>query len=164
MNTKKVAFLGISVALAMTLSFFESLIPPFVAIPGIKIGLANLVIIFVLYKLGFWAAISVSAVRVVLSSLLFGNLQIFVFSMVGALLSLVGMVLLKKTNLFSHITVSVVGGVLHNIGQIAVAVLWTRTPQIALYLPILLITGTFAGVIIGVVAGLISKRLERFNL
>lgn len=164
MNTKKVAFLGISVALAMTLSFFESLIPPFVAIPGIKIGLANLVIIFVLYKLSFWAAISVSAVRVVLSSLLFGNLQIFVFSIVGALLSLVGMVLLKKTNLFSHITVSVVGGVLHNIGQIAVAVLWTRTPQIALYLPILLITGTFAGVIIGVVAGLISKRLERFNL
>ena len=164
MNTKKVAALGIAVALAMVLSFFETLIPPFVAIPGIKIGLANLVIVFVLYKLGFWAAMSVSLVRVTLSSILFGNIQVFVFSIAGAMLSLVGMALLKRTNLFSHITVSVVGGVLHNIGQIAVAVLWTSTPQIVFYLPILLVTGTFAGVVIGIVSGLIIKRLERLNI
>ena len=163
MKTKRIALLGISVALAMVLSFVESLIPAFVAIPGIKVGLPNIVIVFLLYSLGWQYAAAVSLVRVVLVSILFGNVQIMLFSLAGVALSLLGMTLLKRTKLFSSVAVSVVGGVLHNIGQIAVAVLWTQTPQVVLYLPILLITGTVAGVVIGLVAGLLTKRLEGYK-
>ncbi len=164
MNTKKIAFLGISVSLAMVLSFVESLIPPFVAIPGIKAGLANLVIVFLLYKMGWHYAAGVSLIRVLLSSMLFGNMQILVFSFAGALLSLIGMALLKKTKLFSIISVGVAGGILHNIGQIAVACIWTSTPEIVYYLPVLLVSGTLAGSIIGIAAGYITKKLEKFKI
>ena len=164
MSTKKVALIGISVSLAMVLSFFESLIPPLVAIPGIKIGLANIVSLFLLYKLGFFAALGVGVLRVLLSSLLFGNLQIFVFSLAGACLSLIGMAILKKISIFSCVAVSVAGGVLHNVGQIIVAALWTQTPQIAFYLPVLLVSGTVAGVVIGLLASLILKRLDKLNI
>lgn len=161
MKTKKVAFLGLSIALAMVLSFVESQIPPLVAIPGIKIGLPNLVMVFLLYKVGWKETVIVSIIRVILVSILFGNIQTMTFSIAGAVLSLVGMILLKKW--FSCITVSVVGGVLHNVGQIIIAVIWTGTSQIAYYLPILLISGTVAGVVIGITAGLIVKRLDKFK-
>lgn len=167
MKAKKVAFLGISVALAMVLSFVESqvtLLIPIYGGYGIKIGLANIVIVFLLYRFGFWEAIAVSLVRVILVSLLFGNVQVLLFSLAGAILSLVGMLLLQRTRRFSTVSVSVTGGVLHNIGQIAVAVLWTQTEEIVFYLPILLITGCVAGVVIGLVAGIIVKRFERFKL
>ncbi len=164
MKVKKIALLGISVALAMVLSFLESLIPPFVAIPGIKVGLANLVIVFLLYKLGWQYAAAVSLVRVLLSSMLFGNLQILVFSLAGAFLSLLGMALMKKAGAFSLISVSVLGGILHNIGQITVACIWTSTPEIIYYLPVLLLSGTFAGVVIGIVSGLVTKKLEKLKI
>lgn len=161
MKTKKVAFLGLSIALAMVLSFVESQIPPLVAIPGIKIGLPNLVMVFLLYKVGWKETVIVSIIRVILVSILFGNIQTMTFSIAGAVLSLLGMILLKRW--FSCIAVSVVGGVLHNVGQIIMAVIWTGTSQIAYYLPILLISGTVAGVVIGITAGLIVKRLEKFK-
>ncbi len=164
MKVKKIALLGISAALAMVLSFAESLIPPLVAIPGIKAGLANLVIVFLLYKLGWQYAAAVSLVRVFLSSMLFGNLQVLVFSLAGAFLSLLGMALLKKAEAFSIISVSVLGGILHNIGQIAVACVWTTTPEVLYYLPVLLVSGTVAGIVIGIVSGLLVKRLEKFNI
>lgn len=164
MNTKKTAVLGISIALAMVLSFVESLVPPLVALPGIKIGLANLVIVFVLYKLGWQYAAAVSLIRVALSSILFGNVQIFLFSIAGAVLSLVGMALLKKTGAFSIISVSVLGGILHNAGQIAVACFWTSTPQVIYYLPVLLVSGTVAGIMIGIISGLIVKKLEKMKI
>lgn len=161
MKTKKVAFLGLSIALAIVLSFVESQIPPLVAIPGIKIGLPNLVMVFLLYKVGWKETVIVSIIRVILVSILFGNIQTMTFSIAGAVLSLLGMILLKRW--FSCIAVSVVGGVLHNVGQIIMAVIWTGTSQIAYYLPILLISGTVAGVVIGITAGLIVKRLEKFK-
>ncbi len=163
MKTKRIALLGISVALAMVLSFLESLIPAFVAIPGIKVGLSNIVIVFLLYSLGWQYAAAVSIVRVVLVSALFNNVQVMLFSLAGAVLSLLGMAFLKRTKLFSCVAVSVVGGVLHNVGQVTVAIFWTQTPQVVWYLPVLLITGTVAGVVIGLVAGLLTKRLEKFN-
>jgi heptaprenyl diphosphate synthase len=147
----------------MVLSFLESLIPAFVAVPGIKVGLPNIVIVFLLYSLGWQYAAAVSLVRVVLVSILFGNVQIMLFSLAGAALSLICMALLKRTKLFSCVAVSVVGGVLHNVGQIAVAILWTQTPQVVFYLPMLLITGTVAGVVIGLAAGVIVKRLENIK-
>lgn len=157
MKTKKVAFLGLSVALAMVLSFVESQIPPLVAVPGVKVGLPNLVIVYLLYKLGAKEAVIVSIIRVVLVSILFGNIQSAFFSICGAALSLLGMILLKK--LFATVTVSVVGGVLHNVGQIIAAVLVTATPGIVTYLPVLLISGTIAGVVIGIVSGMLVKRV-----
>lgn len=157
MKTKKVAFLGLSVALAMVLSFVESQIPPLVAVPGVKVGLPNLVIVYLLYKLGAKEAVIVSIIRVILVSILFGNIQSAFFSICGAVLSLLGMILLKK--LFATVTVSVIGGVLHNVGQIAAAVLVTATPGIVTYLPVLLISGTIAGVIIGIVSGMLVKRV-----
>ncbi len=163
MKTKKVAFLGLSIALAMILSFVESQIPALVAIPGIKVGLPNLVMVFLLYKVGWKETVVVSIIRVVLVSMLFGNVQTMAFSVAGAVLSLTGMIILKKLNLFSCIAISVVGGVLHNVGQILMACLMTQTAQIAYYLPVLLISGTVAGVVIGLIGGMLVKRLDRFK-
>lgn len=164
MKTKKITLLGISLSLAMILSFVESLIPPLVAVPGIKIGLANLVVVFLLYQAGVKYAAAVSLARVILSSMLFGNLQVLVFSFAGAFLSLVGMAIMKKTNLFSIITVSVCGGILHNIGQIIVAAVWTSTPEVVYYLPVLLVSGTLAGILIGIVSGIVVKKLDKMKL
>ena len=164
MSTKKVAFIGLSITLAMILSYIESKIPIMVAIPGVKVGLPNLIIVFILYKVGWKETIAVSLVRIFLVSLMFGNLQSMLFSVSGAALSLAGMILLKKINCFSSITVSIVGGLLHNIGQILMAVLWTKTPQVVLYLPMLLATGTIAGFVIGLLAGMLVKRLEKWTL
>lgn len=163
MKTKKVAFLGMSIALAMILSFVESQIPAFVAIPGIKVGLPNLVMVFLLYKVGWKETIIVSIIRVLLVSILFGNIQTMVFSVAGAILSLTGMILLKKSNLFSCITVSIVGGILHNVGQIITACLWTQTAEVIFYLPLLFISGTVAGVIIGIISGMLVERLDKFK-
>jgi heptaprenyl diphosphate synthase len=163
MKTKKLAFIGISVALAMILSFVESQIPALIAVPGVKVGLPNLVIVFLLYKCGWREAALVNFVRVILSSILFGNVQTLTFSLAGAAISLLGMILLMRTEKFSSVAVSVVGGVLHNLGQILAAVLWLGTMEIAYYLPALLISGTVAGVLIGIVSGMLVKRLEKIK-
>lgn len=152
------------IALSMILSYFESLIPPLVAVPGVKVGLPNIVMVFMLYKIGWKETAVVSILRVVLVGLLFGTPLSMIYSLVGAALSLIGMIILKKTNLFAPVTVSVVGGILHNVGQIATACFVMDTAEIAYYLPVLLITGTVAGIIIGYVAGLILKRLEKMKL
>lgn len=160
MKARKVAFLGLSIALAMILSFVESQIPVFTMIPGMKVGLPNLVIVFLLYRAGWKETVVVSLIRVGLVALLFGNLQSLIFSVSGAALSLIGMILLKKIGKFSPVAVSVSGGVLHNVGQIIAACLWTQVAQVAYYLPVLLISGICAGVVIGLLAALLLKRLE----
>ena len=160
MKIRKIAFLGLSVTLAMILSFVESQIPVFTTIPGMKVGLPNLVMVFLLYRTGWKETVIVSLIRAFLVALLFGNLQSLIFSISGAVLSLTGMILLKKTGLFSSIAVSVTGGVLHNVGQIIAACLWTGTVQIAYYLPALLVSGVCAGIAIGLIAGFLLKRLE----
>lgn len=152
------------IALSMILSYFESLVPPLMAVPGVKVGLPNLVMVFILYKIGWKETAIVSILRVSLVGILFGTPLSMIYSLVGATLSLIGMILLKKTNLFAPVTVSVVGGILHNVGQIATACFVMDTAQIAYYLPVLLISGTAAGVVIGIVAALILKRLEKMKL
>ena len=164
MKTKKVAFLGMCIALAMILSFVESQIPPLMAVPGVKVGLPNIVMVFMLYKIGAKETAIVSILRVILVGILFGTPLSMIYSLVGAALSLIGMILLKKTNLFAPITVSVAGGILHNIGQIATACLVMETAQIAYYLPVLLISGTVAGILIGLTAAMILKRLDKMKL
>jgi heptaprenyl diphosphate synthase len=163
MKTKKVATLGLCIALSMVLSFIEHQIPPLVAVPGVKVGLPNLVMVFMLYKIGWKETAVDSLIRVVLVSMLFGSVVSMAYGLVGATLSLIGMTLLKKTKLFSTIAVSVVGGVLHNIGQIATACVVMGTAQIVYYLPVLLISGTIAGVVIGFIAGLLVKKLDKLK-
>ena len=160
MKTKKIAVLALAIALAMILSFVESQIPAFVAIPGVKIGLANIAVVFVLYKLGWKEAVLISLVRVVMVSMLFGTLVSLFYSVAGAVLSLTGMVLLKKTGLFSTVAVSVTGGVLHNVGQILMACLLLETHVIVYYLPFLILSGVIAGVVIGVVSAIMVNRVQ----
>ena len=164
MKSSKVAFLGMFAAFAMILSFIESQIPSFVAIPGIKLGLPNIAIIIILYKFGTKEAITVSIVRVLLTSLLFGSILSMLYSIAGAVLSLTAMVLLKKINKLSTVTVSVVGGVCHNIGQITVACLVTETAQLLYYLPVLIISGVVSGVIIGMIAAITYNKIEKIDL
>ena len=160
MNTKKIAVLALSIALAMILSFVESQIPAFVAIPGVKIGLANIAVVFVLYKLGWKEAVLISLVRVFMVSVLFGTAVSLFYSVAGAVLSLTGMVLLRKTGLFSTVAVSVTGGVLHNVGQILMACLLLETNVIVYYLPFLILSGVIAGVVIGVVSAIMVDRVQ----
>ncbi|MBQ7123956.1 MAG: Gx transporter family protein [Oscillospiraceae bacterium] len=164
MKTKKVATLGLSIALAMIMSYIEVLVPLSFAVPGIKMGLANIVIIFVLYKLGTKEAILVSLIRVILVSLLFSNAMAMAYSIAGAVLSLGVMWLLKKTDKFSVVGVSIAGGVMHNVGQIIMAIILLGTEQIALYLPVLIITGTVTGVVIGIVASIVINRFKNVRI
>ena len=160
MKTKKIAVLALAIALAMILSFVESQIPAFVAIPGVKIGLANIAVVFVLYKLGWKEAVLISLVRVFMVSVLFGTAVSLFYSVAGAVLSLTGMVLLRKTGLFSTVAVSVTGGVLHNVGQILMACLLLETNVIVYYRPFLILSGVIAGVVIGVVSAIMVNRVQ----
>lgn len=158
MKTKKVALLAMCVALAMILSYVESLLPS-PGIPGVKLGLANIVVIFALYKFGWGEAAGISLLRVFLVSVLFGHAASLMYSAAGAVLSLAGMILLKKTDKLSCVAVSVIGGVLHNIGQILTAWL-LMGPNVVYYLPVLVFSGTIAGVAIGVVSALLVRRID----
>jgi heptaprenyl diphosphate synthase len=158
MKTRKITVLAMAIALAMILSYVESLIPS-PGIPGVKMGLANIVVVFCLYRLGWKEAAGVSLLRVFLVSLLFGHAASLMYSAAGAVLSLLGMIVLKATNRLGCVAVSVIGGVLHNVGQILIA--WALMgPNVVYYLPVLIVSGTVTGVLIGVLAGLIVKRID----
>lgn len=160
MKSRSVARYALLVALAMVLSWLESLVPLSVAVPGVKLGLTNLVVIFALYRMSLRDAAVISLVRVALVSMTFGNAYSLAYSMAGAVLSLTVMALLKKTGQFSMIGVSVAGGVFHNIGQILVAIAVLGTARIAWYLPVLLLTGLTAGVCVGAVGGTLTRRIK----
>ena len=159
MKTRKVARIGMLMALAMILSYVESLFPAFVAIPGVRIGLANLAVIFALYTLGFGEAFAISLLRVVLSSLLFGTVLSLAYSAAGAVLSIIVMSLLKRTRLFVVAAVSVCGAVSHNLGQIGVACLILNAKGLLYYIPVLVISGVASGLIIGLTASVLLNRI-----
>ena len=161
MNSKRIAFLGLFVALAFVLSYIEFLLPLNIGIPGAKIGLANLAVMVTLYTVGEKNAIALSLIRVVLVGLTFGNVSMMLYSLAGAVLSLAAMLIAKKTGKLSIAGVSVIGGVFHNIGQIIVAMLVLETDSLFYYLPFLIIVGTVSGVVIGLVAGLITVRVKK---
>ena len=161
-DTKRLATLSILVSVAMILSYIESLVPPLVAVPGVKLGLSNIATVFALYTLGAPAAVAVSLVRVFLSSLLFGSFVSLIYSLFGAALALAFMILLKRLSVFSSVGVSVAGGVAHNAGQIIAACIVMENAAISLYLPPLVVSGTVAGVAIGVAAGILVKKTEKF--
>jgi heptaprenyl diphosphate synthase len=162
-KTKRIALLGVLTSVALVLSYLEAMLPPISTMaPGIKMGLPNLIIIFVLYKFGFKEAATVSFIRVFIVAAFFGgNIMTLAYSVAGAVLSLLLMTLFKKINLFSMVGVSILGGISHNLGQVLVAIFLFDTIQIGYYMIILTITGTIAGVVIGVISSILAKKLEK---
>lgn len=156
---KRIAYLGMFTALAMVLGWLESLVPLVPVVPGMKLGLANVVTIVVLYRFGWKEAGGVNLLRVGLSSVLFGNLSLFLYSLAGAVLSLVVMTLLKKSDKFSMPVVSVTGGIMHNIGQLVMAILLIENRSLLYYLPVLMISGMVSGVLIGLCGTWLHRHL-----
>ena len=159
-KNKKLATLALTIAFALILSFVESKIPPLVAIPGIKVGLANIAVIFTLYKFGIRSAIIVSVLRVLLVSMMFGTGVSLIYSLSGAVLSLSIMIILKKLTPLREVAVSVVGGIMHNVGQIAAASFMLSTNVVVYYLPFLILSGTVAGIAVGVISALLVKKIN----
>ena len=160
LKARKTAYMALTIALAMILSFVESQVPALVAIPGVKIGLANIAVMFALYKFGWKEAVGISILRVVLVSALFGNAMSILYSLAGAALSLLGMIALRRIKALSCISVSVCGGVLHNVGQTLMAWLLLDTAAVTYYLPFLVLSGTVSGVAIGIAAGIMIGRVD----
>ncbi len=160
-KTKKIAYLGLLTALAMVLSYVEVLLPPIIAsLPGIKMGLANIAVVFALYVFSFREAFMISLVRVFAMSLLFGDVLTLAYSTAGAVLSLSVMFVLKRTDKFSTVGVSVAGGVSHNIGQILVAVFAFKTVEIGYYMIVLTVSGTVAGILVGSISAILTNKLK----
>lgn len=161
-KTKNVALFGMMVALAFTFSYLESLIPFNFGIPGVKLGLANLVVVVALYTMKPAEAFSIAVIRIFLAGLTFGNAYSIAYSLCGGILSFAVMLLLKRTKL-SIVGVSMMGGISHNIGQIIVAAIVMETARIAYYLPVLLVAGLATGLLLGVVSSLIVSRVEKIK-
>ena len=153
------AYFGVFTALALIFSYVETLIPFHIGIPGVKLGLANLIIVIALYKMSLKETYLLSVVRVLLSGFIFGNYFSIIYSLAGGLLSLTVMALLKRNGGFSVMGISIAGGVFHNIGQLVVAMLVVETFSVVYYIPVLLIAGLVTGLLIGIAAGEMLKRL-----
>lgn len=162
-KTKHIAIISLNIALAFTLSFLESLIPFNFAVPGIKIGLANIVVCTALYTLPKWQAFAVSMVRILLSGLLFSGAFSLLYSFAGGIVSFIIMALLIKSNKFSNIGVCIAGAVSHNLAQVIVAGIVMKTNIVAYYFPVLLFFGAVAGVAVGLLSGVIVSRLEKIT-
>lgn len=159
----RVTLLAMCVAAAMLLSFVESRIPTFIPVPGVRIGLANIAVLFALRRIGLPSAAAVSLVRVLISALLFGNVAALIYGLSGATLSLLSMYLLIRfCRALGTVGVSVAGGVMHNVGQLAAACLVMGT-GVLYYLPVLVISGTVAGVLTGLLCGELLRRTEKLK-
>ena len=160
MKSKRVATFGVLVALAFIFSYIESLVAFSGLIPGMKVGLANIVIVLALYKLGEKEAFFISFVRIVLVGFTFGNMSTMLYSMAGGILSFLAMCIAKRTKLFSIVGVSILGAIFHNIGQIVIAIWMLESSVLVHYLPLLLLSGLITGIVIGIVGGELKKRVE----
>ena len=161
-KARRVALYGMLTALAFILSYVESLVPVTVGIPGVKLGLANLVVLIALYTLDLKGAFVISVVRIVLSGLTFGGLFSMLYSLAGGLLSFAVMAILSRKKVFGTVGVSVCGGVAHNIGQLLVAMAVLETESVWYYFPVLLISGSVAGVLIGLLGGWMTGRIQDY--
>ncbi|MBR2621786.1 MAG: Gx transporter family protein [Clostridia bacterium] len=164
-KSKKIAFLGLCAGVALVLAYVEALLPPlYAAVPGIKLGLPNIAIIFILYRFGLREATVVSFVRIVAVTLLFGNPMTFAYSVAGAFLSLLVMTILRKLDFLSIVGVSVAGAVFHNVGQILTAMVLLGTAELGYYLIVLAITGTISGLLVGLCGAMAVKRVFIKNI
>lgn len=161
-NTRRIALYGMMIALALIFSYVESQIPALFAVPGMKLGLTNVVVVTALYLLGDGTALAINLLRILLVSMMFGNGMSLAYSAAGGILSGLTMILLKHTRQFRMVTVSVAGGIAHNVGQILVAIVVLGTTRLAWYLLVLWFTGIGAGAVIGVIGYEVTRRLRRF--
>lgn len=159
----KVAYFGVFTALALIFSYVETLIPIQFGIPGVKLGLANLIIVIALYRMKLSEAYLLSIVRILLAGFIFGNYFSIIYSLAGGILSLTVMALLRKKGGFSVIGVSIAGGVFHNIGQLIVASVIVETFSVMYYVPVLLIAGLVTGLLIGIASDGMLKRLANLE-
>ena len=161
MKSKRVATYGVLVALAFIFSYIEALFPMPMPIPGMKLGLANIVVVVALYTMGYKEGFIISLVRIILVGFTFGNMNMMLYSLGGGILSFMMMALLKKLEVLSIVGVSVVGAVFHNIGQILVAMFMLESTVLLYYLPFLLVSALVCGVLIGILGSMMSKRLAK---
>ena len=155
-----IARVGLMAALALIFSYIEAIIPYNPGIPGVKLGIANVVTVIALYRFGPKDAAAVSVIRIVVAGLLFNGLFGMLYSLAGAALSLIGMIALKKTSLFSVTGVSMAAGVLHNLGQLLMAAALIDDLRIFFYFPVLMFSGIAAGILVGVISVLVLKALR----
>ena len=160
----RVDYFGVFTALALIFSYVESLIPFQIGIPGVKLGLANLIIVIALYKMSLREAYLLSVTRVVLAGFIFGSMFSILYSLAGALLGLTVMALLKRNGGFSVLGVSIGGGVMHNVGQLAVAMFVVQTFSVSYYVPVLLVAGLLTGLVIGIAADAMLRRMTGITL
>ncbi len=151
--------MGLLTALGLIIGYIEFLIPIPLGIPGVKPGFANIVIVWALYSLGLWEALMINGMRILLSGFLFGNFSMILYSLAGAAVSFLCMCLAKKSGLFSMTGVSMIGGVMHNMGQLLVAMAVLETVSLVYYGPVLLAAGVITGLLIGIVTGEVKKRI-----
>ncbi len=159
MKAERVSFLGLLISLSLVLSYIESLIPFFPMFPGIRIGLANTVVLFALYKRSFSDSLIISIFKCLISGFLFGSLLSFLYSVCGSAVSLMVMYLLRKTSLFNTVAVSTAGAVCHNMSQLCLAVILLETGALVYYIPVLVLAGAVAGIITGLITEQIIKRV-----
>lgn len=164
MKRSRIAYFGVFTALALIFSYVETLIPISFGIPGVKLGLANLIIVIALFKLKLKETYLLAVTRVLLSGFLFGNYFSIIYSLAGALLSLTVMVLLKRAEGFSVVGISIAGGVFHNIGQLFVAMAVVEMFAVAYYVPVLLVAGLITGLMIGILAQEMLRRLVHWQM
>lgn len=162
-KTKELAEFACLLAFTMIVSYIEALIPIPLGIPGAKLGLANAAVVFCLYRKGPYGAMIVNVSRVLLCSLLFGNLYSMLYSLIGAVFSFGIMVLLKQIKGFSMIGVSIAGGVAHNIGQLLLALVIAQVSVLLYYVPVLLIVGALTGLLNGGLAKVVYDRVKKLG-
>ncbi len=163
MNTKKnrkLALMGLFCGIAVIFGYVESMIPVFVGIPGIKLGLANLSVLYILARYSMKEALAVSLIRILIIGFMFGNLFSILYSLAGALLSLTVMTLLKKYTKCSLFAISMAGGITHNIGQLIIAIMIVENRALLYYAPVLLISGIVTGFVIGYLTTETLKRVK----
>lgn len=164
-NSKKfmesdVALYGMFISVALVMSYIEAIIPIKPPVPGMKLGLANIVIIWVMYSMGMRPAVIISILRVLLSGFLFGSIYSMMFGLAGAALSITVMYFVRKIKKFTMVGVSIAGGVSHNIGQIIVAVFVLGNSRISYYLPFLMVSGVVAGIAVGIIGSVLYKKIK----
>lgn len=161
---RRTAELGLFLALALILSYVESLLPFSFGIPGVKLGLPNLIVVLLMYQGSARQAALVNFLRIVLSGFLFSNLYAILYALAGAVFSFCAMLAGKRMSLFSVVGVSVLGGVFHNIGQILVAMAVVETFYVGYYIPFLIAAGTVTGAVLGIAAMELIPYLRKIPL
>lgn len=162
-KAKKTALYGLMIALAFVFSYLESLIPFNIGIAGVKLGLANIVVVTAIYTMMKRDAFFIAVIRIILVGFIFAGVSTMIYSLAGGLLSFAVMCILQKSNRFSVIGVSLAGGIAHNVAQIFVAGLVMHTPRIIYYLPVLAVSGIVTGILIGVASDIVINRLKKIH-